>query len=342
MRPVLLPAQITMIAPPVGSALHRVQGTAMGTSWSVVMAAPVDAVLGVQAAIDKALAEVVAEMSHWEAGSDLSRYNESEAGSWHKLAPHFWTVLNAALQVASLSEGAYDPAAGALVDAWGFGASKRYDETGFVPPSNDAIAALMHPGRHGWRDIALRPDGQEAHQPGGIRLDLSAVAKGYAVDLVSHSLTAHGIRHHLIEVGGELRGEGMKPDAQPWWVEMEWPGAQAEAPPLLGLHGLSVATSGDYRRFFEHESLRHPHTIDPRCGRPLRHGLASVTVVHASCMMADALSTALSVMGLVEGMAFATRQGVAACFAQRETGAHPSRDQLVRHLSPAFEAMLDA
>lgn len=337
-RPVLLPADVQLSPCPPGSALHRLAGTSMGTGWSVVLAAPADAVDGARQVILRALDAVVGQMSHWEEGSNLSLYNRSGAGTRHALPPDFWTVLNAALKVAALSDGAYDPAAGALVDAWGFGARGRYDEPGFQPPDEHTIAALMRPGRPGWRDIALIAGTHEAVQPGGIRLDLSAVAKGHAVDLVSQGLSRLGIRHHLVEIGGELRGEGTKPDLQPWWVALEWPGDPQAAPPLMAMHGLSVATSGDYRRFYELGGERLPHTIDPRTGRPLRHGLASVTVVHASCMMADALSTALNVLGLDEGMAFARRHGIAAHFVQRDGQGGEGR--LVPHVSPAFEAML--
>ncbi len=310
----------------------------MGTSWSVLLAAPADAVDAARQAIDRALKTVVEQMSHWEADSLLCRYNRAEAGSRHALPPSFWTVLNAALEVAALSDGAYDPAAGALVDAWGFGPRQRFDEPGFLPPDAHTIAALMQAGRPSWRDISLLPDTREAMQPGGVRLDFSAIAKGHAVDLISQALMDLGIRHHLVEVGGELRGEGTKLDLQPWWVALEWPGEPTSAPPLMALHGLSVATSGDYRRFFELAGQRLPHTIDPRTGWPLRHGLASVTVVHTVCMMADALSTALNVLGLADGMAFARQHGIAAHFVQRE--GHGAQERLVPAMSPAFEAML--
>jgi thiamine biosynthesis lipoprotein len=295
---------------------------------------PADVVEG----IERVLADVVAQMSHWDAGSALSRYNQAPRGTWHAMPGDFMVVLECALSVARLSGGAYDPTAGALVNAWGFGARQRHDETGFEPPSADTIAALMRPGRSGWRDIDLSIRESRVSQP-GVMLDFSAIAKGHAVDLVSQHLSDRGLIHHMVEIGGELRGEGMKPDLQPWWVEMEWPAAQAtdtsHAPPLMALHGLSVATSGDYRRFFMKDGVRHAHTIDPRFGQPLRHGLASVTAVHRSCMHADALSTALNVLGLSEGMAWAREHGIAACFVQRDG------DALVSHLSPAFQAMLE-
>ncbi|MET0383542.1 MAG: FAD:protein FMN transferase, partial [Burkholderiaceae bacterium] len=185
----------------------------------------------------------------------------------------------------------------------------------------------------------------------GLGLDLSAIAKGHGVDRVAILLGRLGFESHLVEVGGELRGTGIKPDGQPWWVALERPscgGLPGTAAPsdesgrdpngrlpatLVALHGLSAATSGDYRRWFEHDGVRYSHTIDPRDGRPVRHGLASVTVLHADCMTADALSTALTVMGPSDGPDFAERQAIAALFVVR------GRDGLRERMTSAFEAM---
>ncbi len=173
-------------------------------------------------------------------------------------------------------------------------------------------------------------------QPGGLLLDLSSVAKGYAVDQLGRCLERHGVRHYLVEVGGELRGAGMKPDGEPWWVELEGvPGtAGGPARPVVALHGLSVATSGDYRRFFQNGAQRASHTLDPRTGYPIANGVASVTVLHASCMAADALSTALGVMGDEAGLAFAEEHGLAARFLLRRQAG------LAERHSSAWRALL--
>jgi thiamine biosynthesis lipoprotein len=139
-----------------------------------------------------------------------------------------------------------------------------------------------------------------------------------------------------VEVGGELRGCGLKPDGQPWWVQLEEPDpASPGRGTVLALHGLSVATSGDYRRWFEHGGRRYSHTIDPRNGLPIRHGLACVTVVHASCMSADAWSTALGVLGPEAGPALANRLGLAARFVVRREAHFEERT------SAAFDRLLD-
>lgn len=301
----------------------------MGTSWSAK--AVVDAPLpDLQAELDK----VVAQMSHWEADSDLGRFNRAPAGTWHTLPAEFATVIEYALQVSAESGGAYDPCAGALVNLWGFGPERRFDQAGFAAPSHDAIAAVLH-ARHAVQyDAATR----RLFQPGGVQLDLSSVAKGFAVDQLARCLRMQGVRHFLVEVGGELRGAGVKPDGQPWWVALEdVPGlqpAQDAGATIAALHGLSLATSGDYRRYFSYESRRASHTLDPRTGYPINNDVASVTVLHPSCMAADALSTAITVLGETDGLAFAEARGLAARLLLRRPGA------LAEVTTTAYRALL--
>lgn len=325
MRQVLVPLAIDPTPAPPGSRLLALSGVAMGSDWSARLALPAGAAANLQDALQAELDLVVAQMSHWDQHSLLSRYNRAPADSWHDLPPPFFEVMDYALAVQDLSGGAYDPAAGALVDSWGFGASGRYDQAGFYAPAADAVAAVM--ARRRTAQPVLDRDRRRLLQPGGAVLDLSAVAKGYAVDRMALCLQRHGVHHYLVEAGGELRGAGVKPDGQPWWVEIEGvPGVQADAPPLLALHGLAVATSGDYRRFFLHQRHarsggRVSHTLDPRSGQPIAHGVASTTVIAANCMAADALSTALTVLGPQAGLALAEREGIAARWLVRGTDA---------------------
>ena len=173
------------------------------------------------------------------------------------------------------------------------------------------------------------------YQPGGVQLDLSSVAKGFAVDQLARALRMQGASHFLVEVGGELRGAGVKPDGQPWWVTLEGvPDAGEQAATVVALHGLAVATSGDYRRHYLHRGARASHTLDPRTGYPIQNNVASVTVLHAECMAADALSTALSVLGLEAGMRFAEAHNLAARFLLR------GPDGLEEASTSAFKAML--
>lgn len=331
MRRVLVPRDIAARPPPLG-VVHALAGRTMGTTWSVrlVGAARMD-LPALEAGIQRELDLVVGQMSHWEPGSDLGRFNRAPAGTWQALPAPFMEVLQYALSVAADSDGAYDPSAGALVDLWGFGAQGRYDEPGFQPPDAAAVAAARN--WCGWRRLQLDAAGQRARQPGGLRLDLSAVAKGYAVDRVARHLVALGFHDHLVEVGGELRGTGLKPDGQPWWVQLE-PVEGHAGETVLALHGLCVATSGDYRRFFQYGGIRHAHTLDPRSGRPITHGAARVTVLHRDCMAADALSTALTVLGPEAGLDWAAQRGLAAVFVTRRAGGG-----FDERMTPACEAL---
>ncbi|SPC20052.1 FAD:protein FMN transferase [Cupriavidus taiwanensis] len=334
MNRVLVPVALSApTSPPAaGARLQRWGGPTMGTSWSVAALLPPDADAGaIGAGIRAVLGRVIAQMSNWEADSDLSRFNRAPSGSWHALPADAFAVLQAALQVARDSGGAYDPSAGPLVDLWGFGPAPARR----APPSPDDVQAAR--GRCGWARIEIDAAGRRAWQPGGVALDFCAIAKGFAVDAVARYLCEQGLEHHLTEIGGELRGHGVKPDGMPWWVALEAPpgaGSDDAQQTLVALHGLSVATSGDYRRYFDSDGRRYAHTIDPRTGYPASHALASVTVIHPQCMLADALSTALTVLGPDAGMAHARRHGVAARFLVR------TANGFLEHLSPAFAAML--
>lgn len=353
-RRVLVPVHLDgPPALPLASArMFRAQGLSMGTSWSVQGLLDDDSDdsddsddnhTGLSAGIQSVLDRVVAEMSNWHDDSDIGRFNRAAPGSWHVLPAACFAVVQAALAVARDSGGAYDPTAGPLVDLWGFGPSGPRS----APPSLSAIDAAR--ARCGWRRVAVEMeidgggrDGGRIFQPGELSLDLCAIAKGYAVDAVSAWLRARGIVHHLVEVGGELRGEGVKPDGMPWWVELESPPAacpRAGQRPehrctVAALHGLSIATSGDYRRYFDSGGQRYAHTIDPRTGYPTQHALASVTVVHRQCMLADAWSTALTVLGPDAGGRLAERHGLAARMLVR------TPDGFAETMTAAFAAML--
>lgn len=317
---VLVPLAIRGEPPAWGQVVHALQGQSMGTTWSVRCVGPRELRLeAITGAIDAALDDVIAQMSHWEAGSLLSRFNTAPAGQMQTLPPAFATVVDAALRVATASGGAYDPGVGELVALWGFGPAglrPRHDEPGFRPPTDAEIDATRHASSALRWDAATR----RLTQPGGVRLDLSSIAKGHAVDRVCDVLADCGLPDHLVEIGGELRGAGLKTDGQPWWVELEAPAPDCGlAATRIALHGLAIATSGDYRNHFaDATGRRRSHTLDPRTGRPIEHGIASVSVVHDSAMWADAWSTALTVLGPDAGLALATTQGLAAQLVWRD------------------------
>lgn len=290
----------------------------MGTSWSARI---VDAPSDCPALIEATLRGVIAQMSNWEAASDISRFNRAPVGRWMDLPDDLMTVLRAGLEVARITDGAFDPAIGRLVDRCGFG------------PGGIVGAPLPAPDTAPWRAIELAAG--RARRLRDVTLDLSGIAKGFAVDAVARMLRAKGLGHFLIEIGGELRGEGVKPDMQPWWVDLESPPGLSLPVLRVALCGLSVATSGDYRRFREVDGRRLSHSIDPRSGAPIAHDVASVSVLHESAMMADAWATAITVAGSGEGMTLAARHGIAARLVRRDS------DNGREVMTPALAAMLD-
>ena len=302
----------------------------MGTTWTVQWSQPESVDAGaLRALLVQALARLVLQMSHWAPDSDLCHYGRAAAGTWWPLAPEFATVMRAAREIAEASDGAFDPSAGPLVDAWGFGPPGPRAQA----PAVEELAAAR--ARIGWQ--RLRMDGERLLQPGGIALDLSAIAKGYAVDHLAALLEARGIAHYLVEIGGELRGQGCKPDGGPWWVALESPPHAVLPETVIALDGLAVASSGDYRRHADYGAGPVAHSVDPRTGLPLANGIAALSVVHASAMQADAWSTALGVLGVERGIRMATQRGLAARFVERlgDSSFH-------EHLSPAWRALEDA
>lgn len=299
--------------------LCMIDGQTMGTTWQVQAALPAkagftanDLRLRIQARLDG----IVREMSHWADDSDLSRYNHAAAGSAITLPPDFATVMACALAIADRCDGAFDPAQGRLTDLWGLGPRPANGV-----PDESAIAEALH--LSGWRKLAFAPETAMLRQPGGLWLDLSGIAKGHAADMVADLLGSLGLGHALVNVGGECVGRGMRPDGDPWWVDLESPPGLALPPLRVALHQLCVATSGDY--------LRGAHTLDPRTGHPAIHVTTAVSVIHRRCMEADAWATALSVAELPDAQALAIRHDLAARIVLR-SGAE--------WLSPALQAML--
>jgi thiamine biosynthesis lipoprotein len=329
-RRVLLPTGPLPVAVPIGSGrglIRTLGGTTMGTSWTVKLLAPPGFEEDrARRIIEGRLDQVVAEMSTWAPDSAISRFNAAPAGTWHSLPDGFRRVLGYALSLAALTDGAFDPTIGPSAELWGFGPQARPTTL----PSAGAVEAAR--ARCSFR--RLRLENGRILQPGGVALDLSGIAKGFAVDLVFEGLTDIGCRDLLVEIGGELRGRGTKPDGSPWWVELERPpGAEALPETIVALHGLAAATSGDYRRGYQLGGETFSHTIDPRSGAPVRTGLSSVSVLAPSCMEADALATALTVLGPAEGMRFARHAALAARFITR------GAEGFAEHASTALDAM---
>lgn len=327
--PLTLPSDL---APEIGGLAVEASGRSMGVTWTlraVSLPGLPPHVLG--RTVQQALDEVVEQMSPWEDGSVISAFNRADAGAEVRLPDAFAAVITCALGLAQASDGAFDPTLGRLTDLWGFGPAGEVTS----PPAEPDVAAAHV--QCGWRRLTWDPETRSLRQPGGLHLDLSGIAKGFAVDHAAAALRRIGLRHFLLEVGGELRGEGVKAGGQPWWVMLERLEGEADGqePLVLALCGQSVATSGDYRRFLVHEGRRLGHTLDPRTGRPSQSGVACVSVLHEQAMLADAWCTVLSVLPPEQGLALAAAEGLAArILASTKKG-------LEERLSPAFQALLD-
>ena len=315
---------------PRHGAIRRVGGQTMGTSWSARFVAGASlSTAEAQACVQAALDLVVAQMSPWEEQSDLARYNHAPAGVWIDAPQAFIAVLETALAVANETGGAYDPACGALVDLWGFGPAPKRD----APPASEQIEGAL--SRFGWRHVEIDKTAQCVLQPGGAQLTFSSIAKGYGVDQAGAALDALGVEAWLIEVGGELKARGGKPNGEPWWVSLD---ASGEGESLdsgdffVALCDLAVATSGDGVHSFLSEGRRYSHIIDPRNGYPASHDLAVVSVLHKSAMLADAYATAIFVLGPEEGADFAEARALAARLVM-----HDGREIM----TAALNAMLD-
>ena len=243
---------------------------------------------------------VVGQMSQWEADSQVSRFNKGAAGSRHAIGPQFRQVLDCAFNIQQASSGAFDPLLGVASDAWGFG-----------PDPIDGTPAFSGGFRRFEKTAILTDDPNELVQPGGATIDLSGIAKGFAIDMALAALMRLGIEHALLDIGGELKAVGLRSDALPWWVDLTVPPGSPAPPTRIGLTGWAIATSGHWERRRGADGHSWSHTLHPDSGTPINDPLSS-TVLHPGCMQADALATALIVLGMDDGIALANRHNVPA------------------------------
>lgn len=288
------------------------RGVTMGTTYSIVIPEGVGSGFRetLHSDIENTLASVVRSMSTYDKLSELSLFNTSASTRWTPVSPKLFDVLSTASDLGALTNGAFDVTVGPLVNLWGFGRDWRPFAT---PHSAELAVARAQTGRH-----LLQLDRQSQwlqKQRPDVQVDLSSIAKGYGADRIAALLDTRGIDSYLIEIGGEFRVRGANADQNPWQLGVEAPDARqrkiaAVIEPLDG----GIATSGNYRNFFDAGDRRYPHVIDPISGEPANHPPLSVTVLASSTMLADALTTALLVMGPVEGPRFANANGIAAVF----------------------------
>ncbi len=302
------------MAPSAASQLVELRGETMGTLWSFQGFSPAG-ISGWQ--IEDALKHVfdaaIADFSNWDDTSFVSRFNRAEAGSHHRMPASVAYVLREAFSLSSLTDGAFDPCLGVRTKNLSFLAQETAQEQ--RAPLSDGSREFT--AASSWSSIRL--NGRVIEKQAGFELDLSAIAKGYAVDQMAETLASLGLNSFLVEIGGEFVGRGVKPDGQPWWVGL--PSVNQEtAAPVLALCGLALASSGGGERFYrDNGSLSH-HIAG--------HGaatLSSVSVIADSCMAADGWATGLFALGLEDGLACAARHDVAALFLPHKGKPQPTR-----------------
>ncbi|MCC2617895.1 FAD:protein FMN transferase [Aestuariibacter halophilus] len=310
------------------TALHslHLQGHTMGTTYNVkvVTADKVDG-SALQADIDALLVNVNQLMSTYIADSELSRFNQWNSVEPFPLSAQTLQVMREAKRLGELSGGVLDVTVGPLVNLWGFGPKARPVT---VP---DAALIAQVKGQTGLDKLLLGDTtAQKTHTD--LYVDLSTIAKGYGVDVVADLIEQRGITNYLVEIGGEMRVAGHKANDEPWRIAVEKPvSEQRLVQRLISIGNNAIATSGDYRNYYEEDGKRYSHLIDPRTGYPIEHNLVAVTVVHPSSMTADGLATALNVMGKEAAIALAEKEHLAVLLISRES------DGFFEYTSPAFE-----
>ena len=284
-------------------------GFTMGTSYHVAvlnrdLGAAIPADLGEQ--LQQRLNALDQVFSTYKPDSEISRINAVEPGQPLSISPDMAKVLRLSHEIYTATGGAFNSAVGPLVDLWGFGPQAEPETL----PEPAAIAEKLK--QVNFSQLAIDQTQRTITKHNPLRIDLSAVAKGYAVDQLAGLLQAHGITHYLVEVGGELRLSGLNAQNQPWRIGVERPSLErSDAQKVVALTNMALATSGDYRNYIERDGVRYSHTIDPRTGQPIRNRLASVTVITSDAATADALATAFMVMGEQATLAYANQQNIA-------------------------------
>ena len=311
----------------------RISGQTMGTTWSVAMLPGSDGTdtAALKQRLQKRLDQINSLMSTYDQESELSHFNNQLSTAWFAISDDTAQVIELSQTISRLTGGAFDISVGPLVELWGFGATER----GKTIPSEDRIRDQL--ARVGYEKIRLRREPTAvSKQIPGLRIDLSAVAKGYAVDALAEILEQQGISNYLLEIGGELQIAGHRGVGTPWQIAIERPlEGTREVAAIFPLTNTALATSGNYRNFYMKDGQRYSHTINPVSGKPIRHKLASVTVLDPSCARADALATALMVLGEEKGRDLCEKNRIAAYFLIHE------KESIMVYESPTFQKLVE-
>jgi FAD:protein FMN transferase len=257
--------------------------------------------------IEQILTDINQSMSTYITDSELSLLNQSKDGEWQDISDDLYLVIEHANNVSLITNGAFDITVGPLVNLWGFGPDPI---TRKIPDDSLLQAIKQHTG---YKKIKLETSTKQILKSDpAIYIDLSGIAKGYAVDKIASYLDKHNIQNYLVEIGGELLGKGHNANHQAWQIGIEQAKSlERSVQRIINLNNIAMATSGDYRNYFEKESIRYSHTIDPATGKPILHNLASVTVLAKSAMQADAMATAFMVLGTNKTHQLADELGIA-------------------------------
>ncbi len=278
------------------------EGPTMGTQYHITLVTPKKLHTDIDALklhVDTLLKNVNQQMSTYIPSSEISQFNLTKQQEWFAVSSDFAHVVSNAQRISKLSNGAFDITVSPLINLWGFG-----KKTQLTPPTDQQIADALHNVGYQLLEVRLSPPALRKRNK-NLQIDLSAIAKGFAVDKISSYLTQKGYTDYLVEIGGEIHLQGTNQSGKPWRVGIESPNLKKsnEGHSLL-LSNLSLATSGDYRNYFIKDGVRFSHTINPTTGKAITHSLASVTLLHESTMIADALATTLMVLGDTKGKAF--------------------------------------
>lgn len=308
--------------------LEHLQGQTMGTEYHVKLVdAPAE--LDIQALhqqLEQRLKGINDLLSTYQEDSELSRFNQNPSTDWVDISPPLLFVIQAALDISQASNGAFDITVGPLVNLWGFGPAVKADE---IPAEKDIAAAQARVGFQ-YLHIRSEPPALKKTLP-DLYLDLSAIAKGYAVDQLAEHLEQQGIINYLVDIGGELRTAGHNAQQQIWRVAIEQPvPGQRAVQRIIQVPTLSVATSGSYRNFFQLQGRRFSHTINPHSGWPVKHRLVSASVLHPQAMQADAWATTFMVLGVEKALQLAEQKNLAV-FLLEDTD-----DGVLEHASSSF------
>lgn len=282
-------------------------GPTMGTTYNVkfIEAKGVPSGETLQKEIDRLLEQVNDQMSTYRKTSELSRFNQYKGSEAFTVSKETALVVNEAIRLNELTLGALDVTVGPLVNLWGFGPEARPE----VVPTDEELAARR--ANVGIQHLSVTDTSLSKDIP-DLYVDLSTIAKGWGVDVVADYIESQGISDYMVEIGGEIRLKGNNREGTGWRIAIEKPDVNERAiQEIIEPGDMAVATSGDYRNYFERDGIRYSHIINPETGKPINHKVVSVTAMHPSCMTADGLATGLMVLGEETGIKIANEQGLA-------------------------------